>query len=294
MRFNRAVSSLRHRVYQTIFEAETPAGKLFDVLLLVAIVGSIAAVVLESVESVEQMYGPQLDLIEWLFTALFTVEYLVRLWASPRPHRYAFSFFGAVDLFAILPSYLSFFFTSTQSLVVIRGLRLLRVFRVLKLGRYLGEGEILLKALAASRFKITIFVGSVLSGVLIVGTTIFMIEGPEHGFNNIPEGMYWAIVTLTTVGYGDLAPATPLGRLLASVVMILGYGVIAVPTGIVSAEIAVAGREHFNSRHCSGCQLEGHAPDAEFCRRCGLGLSPAPDATTAPGSDRPPHPDKSS
>ena len=266
------MSSIRQRIYRIIFEAETTAGRLFDVLLLVAIVASISVVVLESVASVQQDYGQQLITIEWVFTAVFTFEYFVRLWVSPRPSRYAFSFFGAVDLLSILPSYLGLFFVTGQSLVVIRGLRLLRVFRVLKLGRFLGEGEVLLRALAASRFKIIIFIGSVLSGVLIIGTAMFLIEGPDNGFNNIPEGMYWAIVTLTTVGYGDLAPATPLGRLLASAVMILGYGVIAVPTGIVTAEIAVAGREHANSRHCGDCQLEGHAPDARFCRRCGTSL----------------------
>ena len=266
---SRAVSKIKERLYRIIFEAETPAGKLFDVLLLLAIVLSISAVVLESVESVQTAYGAQLDIVEWCFTILFTLEYLIRIWVSPKPLRYMRSFFGLVDLLSILPSYVGIFLSSSESLVVIRGLRLLRVFRVLKLGRFLGEGEVLLRALHASRFKITIFVGSVLSGVLIIGTAMFLIEGPENGFNSIPEGMYWAIVTLTTVGYGDLAPATPLGRLLASAVMILGYGVIAVPTGIVSAEIAVAGREHTNSRYCGHCQLEGHAGDADFCRRCG-------------------------
>lgn len=267
-----SVSAIRKRWYRIIFEAETTTGRVFDVALLLAIVLSISVVVLESVEPIQEHYGPQLLTIEWVFTALFSIEYLVRLWVSPRPSRYAFSFFGAVDLLSVLPSYLSLFFVNGQSLVVIRGLRLLRVFRVLKLGRFLGEGEILVRALSASRFKITIFLGAVLSGVLILGTAMFLIEGPENGFHNIPEGMYWAIVTLTTVGYGDLAPVTPLGRLLASAVMILGYGIIAVPTGIVSAEMAVAGREHMNSRHCPGCQLEGHAMDAKYCRRCGGAL----------------------
>jgi voltage-gated potassium channel len=264
--------TLRERIYRVIFEAESGAGKVFDVALLLAIVGSILVVMLESVDAVAAEFGWALLVMEWVFTILFTIEYLVRLAVSPRPGRYAWSFFGVVDLLAILPTYLSLFFAGSQALAVIRGIRLLRIFRVLKLGRFLGEGEILLKALAASRFKITVFVGSVLSGVLIVGTAMYLVEGPEHGFASIPEGMYWAIVTLTTVGYGDVVPTTVLGKMLASFIMILGYGVIAVPTGIVSAEIATATRTHVNSRHCSGCQLEGHAPDARYCRQCGAAL----------------------
>ncbi|MBX2811408.1 MAG: ion transporter [Myxococcales bacterium] len=263
------MEKIRERAYRVIFEAETPSGKLFDLLLLGAIMGSIAVVVVESVESVRLRYGEQLYWLEGLFTVLFTLEYVVRIWVSPRPRRYAASFFGVVDLLSIVPSYLGLLFTESGSLMVIRVIRLLRIFRILKLVRFLGEGEVLLGALWASRFKITVFLGSVLSGVLIIGTIIYIIEGPEHGFHNIPQGMYWAIVTLTTVGYGDLAPITPFGRLLASVVMILGYGVIAVPTGIVSAELAMSGRDHLNSRHCGQCQLEGHARDASFCRRCG-------------------------
>lgn len=264
--------SLRQRTYRVIFEAETPGGKAFDIALLVAIVASIVIVVLESVESVAADYGPQLEVLEWVVTLVFTLEYGVRLLVSPRPARYAFSFFGAVDLLAIVPTYLSLLFTGSQALAVIRGIRLLRIFRVLKLGRFLGEGEILLTALAASRFKITVFIGSVMSGVLIVGSAMYLVEGPERGFANIPEGMYWAIVTLTTVGYGDLVPSTPLGKALAAFIMVLGYGVIAVPTGIVSAEIAVASRDHENSRYCSHCQLEGHDRDARYCRRCGATL----------------------
>jgi len=263
---------MKERIYRLIFEAETPAGRLFDLALLLAIIGSIAIVVLESVESIHAAHGGLLMATEWTFTGLFTLEYVVRLLVSPRPSRYARSFFGIIDLLAILPSYLSLFVAGSQALAVVRGIRLLRVFRVLKLGRFLGEGEILLRALAASRFKITVFVGSVLSGVLIIGTAMYIIEGPEHGFPNIPEGMYWAIVTLTTVGYGDVVPTTVLGKLLASLIMILGYGVIAVPTGIVSAEIATATRTWVNSRHCPSCQLEGHAPDARYCRQCGGAL----------------------
>lgn len=264
--------TLKERTYRVIFEAETWGGKLFDLVLLLAIVGSILVVMLESVESIAADYERPLLAIEWAFTVLFTLEYLVRLFVSPRPGRYAWSFFGVVDLLSILPTYLSLVFTGSQALAVIRGIRLLRIFRVLKLGRFLGEGEILLKALAASRFKITVFLGSVLSGVLIVGTAMYLVEGPEHGFSSIPDGMYWAIVTLTTVGYGDVVPSTVPGKMLASFIMILGYGVIAVPTGIVSAEIASATRTHVNSRHCAGCQLEGHAPDARYCRQCGAAL----------------------
>lgn len=263
---------MREHIYRIIFEAETPAGRAFDVVLFLAIIGSIAVVVLESVAPIQSAYHAELVAAEWVFTGLFTLEYGVRLWASPRPAAYARSFFGAVDLLSILPTYLSLVVSGSQALAVIRGIRLLRVFRVLKLGRFLGEGEILLRALAASRFKITVFLGSVLSGVLVVGTAMYIIEGPEHGFASIPEGMYWAIVTLTTVGYGDVVPTTPLGKLLASFIMILGYGVIAVPTGIVSAEIATATRTWVNSRHCGSCQLDGHAPDARFCRQCGAPL----------------------
>ncbi len=265
--------STKERLYRIIFEAETPTGKLFDVLLLLAIVGSILAVILESVDSIAIRYGSELDAIEWVFTILFTIEYAVRLFVSPRPAGYATSFFGLVDLFSVLPSYLGLVFQGSDSLVVIRGLRLLRVFRVLKLGRFLGEGEILLRALSASRFKVTVFLGAVLAGVLILGTAMYIIEGPANGFSNIPEGMYWAIVTLTTVGYGDFAPSTPLGRLLAAAAMIIGYGIIAVPTGIVSAEIAAAGREAAAARRCERCQLEGHQSDSNYCRRCGDRLS---------------------
>jgi len=267
-----ATMALRERIYRVIFEAETRWGRLFDVALLLAIVGSILVVVLESVDPIHAEYGRPLLIAEWVFTILFTVEYFVRLGVSPLPKKYAFSFFGVVDLLSILPTYLSLLFAGSQALAVIRGVRLLRVFRVLKLGRFLGEGEVLLRALEASRFKITVFVGSVLSGVLIVGTAMYLVEGPEHGFASIPEGMYWAIVTLTTVGYGDVVPQTALGKAFAAAIMVLGYGVIAVPTGIVSAEIASATRTHANSRHCPSCQLEGHAPDAQYCRRCGAEL----------------------
>jgi voltage-gated potassium channel len=264
---------MRQRLYRIIFEAETTGGRLFDVVLLLAIVASISAVMLESVDEIGARFGAELLVIEWCFTILFTLEYLLRIWASPRPLRYVFSFFGLVDLVSILPTFLSLFIKGSQALTVIRSIRLLRVFRILKLGRFLGEGEILLRALSAARFKVTVFVGSVLSGVLILGTAMYMIEGRGNGFESIPDGMYWAIVTLTTVGYGDVVPTTPLGKLVASAIMILGYGVIAVPTGIVSAEIAAATRTHVNTRHCAACQLEGHALDAQFCRKCGSPLA---------------------
>lgn len=260
---------MKEQTYRIIFEAETPAGKLFDLGLLLAIIGSIAVVVVESIPTVREAYPRTLWATEWMFTVLFTAEYALRLWVAPRPLRYARSFFGIVDLLSILPSYVSLFISGTHAGSVIRGIRLLRVFRILKLGRFLGEGEVLLRALSASRFKITLFVGSVLSGVLILGTAMYLIEGEENGFASIPEGMYWAIVTLTTVGYGDVVPSTPLGKLVASVIMIMGYGVIAVPTGIVSAEIASANRSWANSRICGACLLEGHEQDARYCRRCG-------------------------
>ncbi len=264
--------SFRERTYRVIFEAETPAGQAFDVALLFAIGGSILVIVLQSVVSIEARYGTLLTRLEWGFTVLFTLEYGVRLAVSPRPVRYARSFFGIVDLFSILPTYIGLLVSGPEALAVVRGVRLLRVFRVLKLGRFLGEGEVLAEALAASRFKITVFIGSVLSGVLIFGTAMYLIEGPENGFASIPEGMYWAIVTLTTVGYGDVVPSTVLGKVVASAIMMMGYGVLAVPTGIMSAEIAFASRARTARRRCVSCRLERHDPDARFCRRCAAEL----------------------
>jgi len=232
--------SFRARLETIIFESDTPMGKLFDIVLLWTIVLSILLVSLESVRDIRAQYGPLLRLLEWGFTGLFTLEYLARLYAAKRPLGYAFSFYGVVDLLAITPSYLSLFVAGSQYLLAIRALRLLRVFRILKLSRYLGEASVLTDALRAGRFKITVFLFTVLTIVVIVGSVMHLVEGGQNGFTSIPTSIYWAIVTLTTVGYGDIAPRTPLGKFISSALMIVGYGVIAVPTGIVTAELTRA------------------------------------------------------
>jgi voltage-gated potassium channel len=270
-------ASWRENLRVIIFEADTPAGKAFDVALLVAIVLSVTAVMLESVAWVRRDYGVELSLIEWLFTLLFTVEYVLRLAVVPRASQYARSFFGVVDLLAILPTYLSVLVPGAQSLLVIRGLRLLRIFRVFKLGRFLGEANLLTQALTRSRHKVTVFLGTVLILVTILGAVMYLIEGPENGFTSIPLAVYWAVVTMTTVGYGDLVPQTVLGQTLAAMVMILGYSIIAVPTGIITAEIvetAVASRK-VTTRCCPHCMSEGHEPTAGYCKDCGGALEAA-------------------
>ena len=269
-----APTGWRARWHEVIFEADTPAGKVFDVLLLVCIVLSVVAVLLESVASIRAEYGGVLRAAEWAFTILFSVEYLARLITIGRPMRYAASTFGVIDLLAILPTYLSVIFAGSQSLLVIRALRLLRVFRVLKLAHFVGEAGLLRAAIVASARKIIVFVFFVLTNVLVIGALMYLIEGEEHGFTNIPQSIYWAIVTMTTVGYGDIAPGTVMGKFLASMVMILGYGVIAVPTGIVTVELAQAGRgaAEVSTQSCPQCSAEGHDPDAEFCKYCGAQL----------------------
>ncbi|MBE0617418.1 MAG: ion transporter [Proteobacteria bacterium] len=263
----------RARLHEVIFEADTPEGRAFDLVLLGLIVLSIAAVMLESVAGVRSSYGRALRAAEWTFTSLFTVEYALRLLAVGRPFAYARSFFGVVDLLAVLPSYVSLLVPGAHSLLVIRALRLLRVFRVLKLGRYLGEANVLLTALRSSRAKITVFLGTVLTVVVIVGTLMYLIEGEANGFTSIPRALYWAVVTMTTVGYGDIAPRTVPGQALAALVMILGYSIIAVPTGIVSAEIAQAmGPRRVSTQACPECAAEGHDADARHCKYCGARL----------------------
>lgn len=263
----------RARIHEVIFEADTREGRAFDLALLALIVLSIAAVMLESVAAVRAGWGRALRAAEWGFTALFTAEYALRLVAVRRPLRYARSFFGVVDLLAVLPTYASLIVPGAQSLLVIRSLRLLRVFRVLKLGRYLGEANVLLAALRSSRAKITVFLGTVLTIIVIVGTLMYLIEGEENGFTSIPRALYWAVVTMTTVGYGDIAPRTVAGQGLAAFVMILGYSIIAVPTGIVSAEIAQAMRRApVSTQACPACGAEGHDADARHCKRCGARL----------------------
>ncbi|MCK4306217.1 MAG: ion transporter [Candidatus Eisenbacteria sp.] len=265
-------AGLRSKIHEVIFEADTPSGKTFDVLLLFLIVLSVCAVILESVAPIRQSHGRVLRIAEWGFTGLFTIEYILRLVSVGRPHRYALSFFGLVDLLAIAPTYLSLLVAGTQSLVVIRALRLLRVFRVLKLAQYVGASRMLEAALRASARKIVVFLGAVLTLVLIIGALMYLIEGEENGFTSIPQSIYWAIVTMTTVGYGDLAPGTVLGRILASAVMILGYGIIAVPTGIVTVELAGVRKDQISTQACPECSAEGHDPDARFCKHCGARL----------------------
>jgi voltage-gated potassium channel len=258
----------RGRVHEVIYEADTPTGKAFDIALFWAILLSVAAVMLESVPHIARSYTRPLRAMEWGFTFLFTLEYLLRLISVRQPLRYALSFFGLVDLLAIVPTYLSLILPSTRFLLVIRVLRLLRIFRVLKLARYVYEGGMLAHALRASRIKILVFLYTVLMAVVVVGAVMYVVEGEANGFTSIPVSVYWAIVTMTTVGYGDIAPGTPLGKMLASVVMIMGYGIIAVPTGIVSVELAQVSKR-VTTQACPTCSREGHAPDAVFCKYCG-------------------------
>ncbi len=262
-------ASLRSRLHEIIFEADTPAGKAFDVALLVLIILSVVAVMLESTSTIAARYGPWLRTFEWVVTILFTIEYLLRLYSVGNPLRYARSFFGIVDLLAILPTYLSIFIPGAQTLLVIRALRLLRVFRVLKLAQFVGEASELRAALRASARKIIVFLGAVLTIVVIVGSMMYLIEGEANGFTSIPVSIYWAIVTMTTVGYGDIAPQTALGKILASAIMIMGYGIIAVPTGIVSVELAGVTRKKISTQACPQCGAEGHDADAVHCKYCG-------------------------
>lgn len=262
----------QRKLHEVIFEADTPGGKVFDVILLVAIALSVLAVCLESVEEINIEYGSALLAAEWAFTIAFTIEYLLRMVCVARPLRYSISFFGIVDLLAILPTYLSIFFVGTQSLLVIRALRLLRIFRVFKLAQFLGEAELLETAIRASARKMIVFMGAVLTLMLILGSCMYLIENKAGGFTSIPQSIYWAIVTMTTVGYGDIAPTTVAGKFLASVVMIVGYAIIAVPTGIVTVELGRAHHKAVSTQSCPSCSAEGHDTDAKFCKYCGVEL----------------------
>ena len=262
----------RHNLHEIIYEADNPAGKLFDVTLLIIIAISIATAFLESVDAFKKNYYDQLFIAEWVITVLFTIEYFLRIVSIRQPLKYIFSFYGIVDLVALLPTYLGIFVEGTQALMVIRVLRLLRVFRVFKLGRFLGEGAGLLKALKASRFKIIVFLGGVLSIVCVLGSIMYIVEGTVKNtqFSSIPMSAYWAIVTLTTVGYGDISPQTDLGRAISSIVMLLGYAILAVPTGIVSVEMAKVGS--ISTQSCPSCGAESHDEDAKHCKYCGAKL----------------------
>lgn len=269
---------LRERWRHIIFGTDTRPGQLFDEALLVLILLSVVAVMLDSVASINARYGDWLRIAEWSFTLLFTLEYAIRLWVSERPARYARSFFGIVDLLAILPTYISLFLPGTQYLLTLRALRILRLFRILKLVAFMNEANFLWRALFQARRKIGIFLFSVLIVMLTFGSLMYVIEGPAHGFTSIPRSIYWAIVTVTTVGYGDISPGTPLGQAIASLAMITGYSIIAVPTGIVTAEISQAMVRRRFERECAQCHLHEHEEDARYCRRCG-------DALPEPGQD---------
>ncbi|MEJ7672544.1 MAG: ion transporter [Chitinophagaceae bacterium] len=259
----------RTQLHNTIYESNTKAGKAFDIGLLLLIVGSIVIVMLDSIESYHIAYGDLFYKIELVFTILFTLEYILRLISLNKPMRYVFSFLGIIDLLAIIPGYLSLFFVGAQSLLVLRALRLLRIFRIFKLTHFLSEMEFLKAALASSLKKISIFMLVVLSLVIILGSIMYLVEGKENGFTSIPESIYWAIVTITTVGYGDISPVTPLGKFIASIMMFIGYGIIAVPTGIVTTEMALAVRtKKEKNETCPGCAKEGHDSDAVFCKYC--------------------------
>lgn len=268
MKEKEKLTGTKLKFYEVIFESDTPAGKAFDVGLLICIVLSVTVVLLESVQPIKAHWGSQFYILEWIFTGIFSIEYLARLWVVLNKRKFVFSFFGIVDLLSILPSYLGLLFPGAQSLLVIRSLRLLRIFRIFKLDRFIGEGQNLTRALKASQHKIIVFITTIMTSVIIFGTMIFLIEGPENGFTSIPTSIYWAIVTMTTVGYGDIAPQTTFGQTLASIIMIMGYGILAVPTGIVSAEMVQLKRNNSNQR-CPHCLKEGHDADAGWCKYCG-------------------------
>lgn len=263
-------TSFREKLGNIIFESDTPAARLFDVVLLIAILGSILLVMLESVSEFALAHGVLLRNLEWAFTILFTLEYILRVYSARERVRYISSFYGLVDLVAILPMYISLILPGSHYFLILRAVRLLRVFRVLKLVRYLGEAHSLLEALKASQRKIAIFLYTVITLVCIIGTIMFVVEGPAHGFTSIPISVYWAIVTLTTVGYGDIAPQTTIGQIFASFVMIMGYGIIAVPTGIVTVELSRIPQS--SKTPCRQCGKSSGAFDAVFCQYCGIAL----------------------
>jgi voltage-gated potassium channel len=260
----------KSHIHRIIFEADTPWGKTFDIVLLLAIMASVLVVAIESVDSIQIRYGPLLKGLEWGFTIIFTIEYLLRIISLKYPRYYIFSFFGIVDFLSIIPTYLSIIIAGSQALLVIRILRLLRIFRVLKLVRYLGEAHTLFYALRNSIPKIIVFLVAVFTITIIMGTVMYIVEGTENGFTSIPRSIYWCIVTLTTVGYGDIAPNTTLGQTIASFIMIMGYGIIAVPTGIVTSELTKSKNMiNVNNHACKSCGGEGHDPDAKHCKHCG-------------------------
>ena len=270
-------SGLKGIIYDVIFGFESKAGRRFDLALIVMIMASVIAVVLDSVSTFHLQYGELLTVLEWFFTIVFTIEYALRIYSSPHPRGYIFSFYGLIDLLSILPTYIAFLFPQTVYLIVIRILRVLRIFRILKLFRYIGEANVLFRALVHARRKIFVFLFSVLTLIVVFGTLRFVIEGPDNGFTSIPKSMYWAIVTVTTVGYGDISPHTAFGQLIAGLAMICGYAIIAVPTGIVGVEIMNEVQRQESGRQnpqkvCINCNLSRHEADAKYCKRCGTEL----------------------
>ena len=261
--------SWRERLYIIIFQTDTAAGRRFDEILLMVILASLAVVMLDSIDDIHRQYAGWLAACEWGFSLLFALEYAVRLYCSPRPLRYAFSFYGLIDLLAILPGAIALLYSDAQYLLIIRIIRMLRIFRILKLSPYLRQANFLLTALTSSKQKIIVFFACICILVTIFGTLMYVIEGPQHGFTSIPTGIYWAVVTLTTVGFGDITPKTPLGQALATLVMVTGYSVIAVPTGIFTAELASAMRQENLQHPCPACRKDSHEPQAAFCSRCG-------------------------
>jgi voltage-gated potassium channel len=266
-------SSWRRRLHNVIYESNTTAGKIFDVALLLLIILSIIVVILDSVKSFNRQYAHLFFVLEWVFTFLFTLEYILRLVSIKKPWLYVFSFLGMIDLMAIVPSYLSFFIAGSQSLLVLRALRLLRIFRIFKLTHFLTEADFLKTAIKASVKKISVFMLVVFSLVIIMGSVMYLVEKGQNGFDSIPDSIYWAIVTITTVGYGDISPVTPPGKFIASLIMLLGYGIIAVPTGILTTEMTLAVRRRKHGHEtCPNCGREGHDSDAKFCKYCGAVL----------------------
>jgi voltage-gated potassium channel len=265
----------RERCFHVVFGNDTTAGRTFDVLLLAIISISVGVAAMDSVASLHQRFGRLFYILEWVFTLLFTAEYILRLLIVRRPVRYALSFYGIIDFLAVLPTYLALLFPGLQFLIVLRVLRVLRIFQILHMHQYILEGWTLINALRRSARKILIFLLTILTVVTIFGVVMFLVEGPENGFTSIPAGMYWAVVTVGTVGYGDIAPATPMGRLIASLLILIGYGIIAVPTGIYTAELIGSFRQGHDTRSCRRCSLNGHDPDALHCRKCGSVLSTA-------------------
>lgn len=258
----------KEKIHEIIYEADTKEGKLFDVILLIAILASIILVMLESIKSFDAKYHNFLNISEWIITILFSIEYILRIISIKKPFKYIFSFYGIIDFLSTIPKYVSLILLNSHHLAAFRALRLLRVFRILKLTRYIGASNTLMKALQASKAKIAVFIFFIVIICIILGTLMYMIEGSENGFTSIPRSVYWAIVTLTTVGFGDIAPQTPLGQLIASIIMILGYGIIAIPTGIVSSEI-VKKNIDLNTHTCNTCAAEKHKENASFCHNCG-------------------------